>query len=117
MQVVCNNDLFGDDIESEAHVFGIGHGCGEVKIGQVDPKKDRAWHADGGVNEKFGCGQVSGGCGFVSGIVDAITANCEACAMWFFFLWAKIAANTTARGPFVQWDLCLSNEEAGVGSL
>jgi hypothetical protein len=37
MQVVCDNDLFGDDVESEAHVFGIGHGCVEVKIGQVTP--------------------------------------------------------------------------------
>ncbi len=53
-QVVCNNDLFGDDVKSEAHVFGIGQGCVEVKIGQVDPKKDCAWRADGGVNEKFG---------------------------------------------------------------
>jgi hypothetical protein len=80
----------------------IGHGwCGEVKIGQVDPKKDRAWRTDGGVNEKFGCGQVGSGRGFVAGIVDAITADCEACAILFVFLWAKIAANATVRGPFV----------------
>jgi hypothetical protein len=85
----------------EVHVFGIGHGCVEVKIGQVDPKKDCAWQADGGVNEKFGRGQVGNGRGFVAGIVDAITANCEACAMLFFFLWAKISANATVRGPFV----------------
>ncbi len=99
------------------HVFGIGYGCVEVKIGQVNPKKDRAWHADGEVNEKFGCGQVRSGRGFVARIVDAITANCEACAILFFFLWVKIAANATIRGPFVQQDLCLSNEEAGVSSL
>ncbi len=132
MQVVYNNDLFRDDVELEAHVFGIGHGCVEVKIGQVNPKKDHAWHADGGVNEKFGRGQVGGGRGFVAkfgrgqvgggrgfvaGIVNAITANCEACAMLFFFLWAKTAANATVRGSFVQRDLCLSNEEAGVDSL
>ncbi len=99
------------------HVFGIGHGCVEVKIGEDNPKKDRTWYADGGVNEKFGHGQVGVGRGFVAEIVDAITVNCEACAMLFFFLWAKIAANATVRGPFVRRDLCLSNEEAGVSSL
>jgi hypothetical protein len=39
MQVVCDNDLLGDDVESEAHVFGIGHGCVEVKLAKSIPRK------------------------------------------------------------------------------
>ena len=32
-EVVLDNDLFGDDFESEAHVFRIGHRSIEVEVG------------------------------------------------------------------------------------
>jgi len=48
--VFCD-DFFRDDVESEAHVFRIGHRSVEVEVGQVDTKEHGARCADGGVYE------------------------------------------------------------------
>jgi len=50
-EFVFFNDFFRDDVESEAHVFRIGHRSVEVEVGQFDAKEHGARCADGGVYE------------------------------------------------------------------
>jgi hypothetical protein len=85
-EVVFYNNLFGDDLESEAHVFQIGHRCVQVKVGQVNDEEHSAWCADGGVDEEFGGEKVRGGGARVSGKIDEITADRQSSAIDFFLL-------------------------------
>jgi hypothetical protein len=85
-EVVFCNDLFGDDFESEAHVFWIGHRCVQVKVGQVNSEEHSARCADGGVDEEFGGEKVRGGGACVSGKIDEIAPNCQSSAIDLFLL-------------------------------
>ena len=40
------NDFGGDDFEFEVHIFGGGHWCVEIKIGEVDSMEGCAGSAD-----------------------------------------------------------------------
>jgi hypothetical protein len=53
-EVVSYDDLVRDDLESEAHIFRIGHRSVEVEVGQVNAEEHRLRCADGGVDEEFG---------------------------------------------------------------
>jgi hypothetical protein len=60
-KVVMDDDLFGDDVETETHVFGVWHGGVEVEIGKVDaPKHGPRGTDNGAVEEEFGHGEISG---------------------------------------------------------
>ena len=85
-EVVFYDDFFGDDFESEAHVFWIGHRSVQVEVGQVDAEEHGARCADGGVDEEFGCEKVRGGGARVPGKIDEIPANCQSSAIDFFLL-------------------------------
>ena len=75
LEVVFYDDFFRDDVESEAHVFRIGHRSVEVEVGQVNIKEHGAWCADGGVDEEFGGEKVRSGGACVSGKINEITAD------------------------------------------
>jgi hypothetical protein len=74
-EVVFYDDFFRDDVESEAHVFRIGHWSVEVEVGQVNIEEHGAWCADGGVDEEFGGEKVRSGGARVSGKINEITAD------------------------------------------
>jgi len=75
LEVVFYDDFFRDDVESEAHVFRIGHRSVKVEVGQVNAKEHGARCADGGVDEEFGSEKVRGGGARVSGKINEITAD------------------------------------------
>ncbi len=85
-EVVFNNDFFGDDFESEAHVFWFGHRSVQVEVGQVGAEEHGARCADGGVDEEFGCEKVRGGGACVPGKIDEISSDCQSSAIDFFLL-------------------------------
>ena len=60
MEIVFDDDFVGNDVKAETHVhiLGVQHGSVEIKVGQVDPKKNGTRHANGGVYEEFGSGEV-----------------------------------------------------------
>ncbi len=57
-KVVMEDDFFGDDVETERHVFGVWHGGVEVEIGKVNAQKLCPLGANGGIDEEFGCGEI-----------------------------------------------------------
>jgi hypothetical protein len=84
-KVVVDDDIVGDDVGTEMHVFGIQHGDVEVEIGEVDAQKLSPQGADGGTYEEFGRGEIIRGYTFVARIVNGITANSESNAMYISF--------------------------------
>ena len=104
-EVVFNNDFFGDDFESETHVFWIGHRSVQVEVGQVDAEEHGARCADGGVDEEFGGEKVCSGGARVSGKIDEIPADRQSSAIDLFFLQADVAADATVGGSLVFRDL------------
>jgi len=103
--VVFDDDLVRDDLESEAHVFRIGHRSVEVEVGQVNAEEHGARCADGGVDEEFGGEKVRSGGALVAGKVDDITADRQASAMDLFLLRVDVADDATVGGALVFWDL------------
>ena len=73
-EVVFYDDFFGDDFESEAHVFSIGHQSVQVEVCQVDAKEHGSQCTDGGVDEEFGGEKVRGGGARVPGKINEIPA-------------------------------------------
>ena len=115
--MVCDDDLLGDDVQSEAHVLRIGHRRVEIKIREVHSDEDGARRADGGVEEQFDGGEVRGWGRLVAGIINAVAADGESCAMLLLFLRAKVADDTTVCGPFVCRYLAFSDEETSISTL
>jgi hypothetical protein len=114
-KVVMDNNFVRDDVNTETHVFRVWHRGVEVEIGEVDAQKLGPRGTDGGVDEEFGRGEISGWCALVAWIVDAIAANGEPNAMFLLFLWSVIAANAAVGGAFVSWNVWLGDENACVG--
>jgi hypothetical protein len=115
--VVCDDDLLGDDVQSEAHVLRIGHRRVEIKIREVHSDEDGARRADGGVEEQFDGGEVRGWGRLVAWIIDAIAADGESGAMLLLFLRSEVADDTTVCGPFVGRYLAFSDEETSISAL
>jgi len=78
---VFYDDLLRDDVESEAHVFWIGHWCVEVEVGQVNAGEYGARCTYRGVDEEIGGEKVCSGSALVAREVDEITANRESSAI------------------------------------
>jgi hypothetical protein len=110
-EVVFYDDLFRDDVESEAHVFWIGHRGVEVEVGQVNAEEHGARCAYLRVDEEFGSEKVRSGSALVAREIDEITANCESSAIDLLLLRPDIADDATVGGALVFWDLRFSNEE------
>ena len=53
-EVVFYDNLFRDDVESEAHVFRIGHHAVEGEVGQVNAEEHGARYAYRRVDDEFG---------------------------------------------------------------
>ena len=94
-----------------------GHRRVEIKICEVHSGEDGARRADGGVEEQFDGGEVCGWGRLVAGIIDAIAANGEACAMLLVLLGSDGADDATICGPLVRRYLTFANEEASVSAL
>ncbi len=59
-KVVMDNNFVRDDVNTETHVFRVWHRGVEVEIGEVDAQKLGPRGTDGGVDEEFGRGEISG---------------------------------------------------------
>ncbi len=101
MKVVVDDDFIGVDVETETRVFGVWHGDVEVEIGKVHAQKLSPRGADCGIDEEFGCCEISRRCALVAWIVNAIAANSEHNKMLLFFLQSIIAAYAAIGGTFV----------------
>ncbi len=105
------NYFIGDNVKMETHVLRVWHGDVEVEIGKVDAQKLGPRRIDGGIDEKFGHGEIGSWCALVAWIVNAITANSQPNTMLLFFLWLVIAANAAVGGAFVSWNVTLGDEK------
>ncbi len=87
-KVVVEDNFVGDDFKMEMHVFRVWHGGVEVEVefGEVDAQNLWPQGTHGGIDKKFGCGEISHWCDFVAWIVDATAANGEPNAMFLCFL-------------------------------
>ncbi len=73
-------------------------------MGQVDDNEDRPGRTNCQVDEQF-CGREIGGWrGFVAGVVDSIAAYCQAGAILFLLLGAKITDDPAISGQFAGRD-------------
>jgi len=105
LEVVFDDDLFGDDVESEAHVFRIGHRSVEVEVGQINAEEHGSRGADGGVDEEFGGEEIRSGNALIAGKVNEVTANSESSAVDLLLLRADVADDATVGGALVLRDL------------
>ncbi len=108
---VVDDNFWGDDAKTEMYVFGVGHGGVWVEIGEVNAQKLSPWGADGGIDDKFCCGEISRWCAFVAWIVNAIAANSEPNTLFLFFLWLIIAAHVAIDGAFVSWNVQVGDKK------
>ncbi len=96
-EVAVDDDLFGDDVLSEAHVFRIGHRSVEVEVGQVNAEEHGARGADCGVDEEFGGEKIRSGSALIAGKVDEVTADSESNAVDLLLLRADVADDAAVR--------------------
>jgi hypothetical protein len=104
-EVVFDGDFFGDDVESEAHVFRFGHRSVEVEVGEVNAEEHGSRGADGGVDEEFGSEEIRSRSALIAGKVNEVTANSESSAVDLLLLRANVAYNATVGGALVLRDL------------
>ncbi len=109
-----DDDFVGDDVKMKTHVFKDQHGGVELEIDEVDAQKLSPRGADDGVDEVFGCGEISRWCAFVAWIVDVIAVNSEPNAMLLLFLQSIIVAYAALGGGFVSWNMRFGDEKACV---
>ena len=96
-EVVFNDDFFGDDVESESHVFRVGHRSVEVEVGQINAEEHGSRGADGGVDEEFGSEEIRSGSPFIAGKVNEVTADSESSACHRPWYWRESIPAKMAR--------------------
>ncbi len=88
-----------------------------MEVGQVDAKEYCPGCTYCQNDEKFGGCEIGGWCRFVPGVINLIATYCQAEAILFLLLGAKISDNPAVSGPFVGRDEQFCYEEARVHAL
>jgi hypothetical protein len=104
-QVVCRYYFFWDDVQVWAHILVVWQWSVEVEVGQVNAKEECSGHINCQVDEQFGGCEIGGWRGFVVGVVNSIALHCQAGAILFLLLGAKLTDNPAIRGLFIGRDL------------
>ena len=109
VQVVLLHDDVGYVLHRYSHIFEAIHRSIEVEVFDVGGEDARSGVGNDAVEKEFDCGEVGGGGGDFSFVIDAVAANSEANAL-FFGLVGAVAGDdleiggSASAGHFMRMD-------------
>ena len=86
-EVVLVENVRGNVLNWNMHVFVLCHGSVEVKILNVDGEKARVGSGNDAVEQTFDDGEISGGSGDIAGVVEFVAADSESHAPFLRLVW------------------------------
>ena len=116
MQVVLLDDVIGNDVNGDVHVFISVHGIVEEEIFNVNAHEAGIWCGDDTVEEDFDSGEVCNLCGDIERIVNFVATYCVSDMSHFLFLWSVITDNAKVGSSAAGRHLGGMDEKDGVSS-
>ena len=89
-ELIFIDDLLWDDVNWYSHILISGHWRVEVEVLNMNYNKFGVQHWKYAVKYQLICKNVWYGSSNIAGVIDYISAHCEAYLVWLFLLWAKI---------------------------
>ena len=114
-EFVVRDDILGDGVDGDEHVFVIIHWCAKIVVFNVQAKPTSTWGRECAVHEYFESCHVDHFHNQIARVIDEVAANSDVCAVRFTFL-GMVAADKMGIGrSFVFGDLGERNKEYSVG--
>lgn len=110
LELVLEDDFFGDDTDGEAHVLVVIHGSVQVEVLDVYSHELCVDCGYGAVDEALVSGELGSWSADGTGVVETIATDSESSAIWFRFLGTDGGGNATIHYFAIGWDLVCHDE-------